>query len=126
MRSLVVPALENIPTWHERDLTQSSVERFTIPEAFILIDYMLVLMDNIITQLRVDELRMQENLKLTRGRAMSESVMLALVKKGMNRQEAHELLRTLNTKSEVEKKTFRRILVEDNTVHKKMREKQEG
>ena len=126
VRSLVVPALENIPTWHERDLTQSSAERFIIPEAFILIDYMLFLMDNIIAQLYVDEQRMQENLNLTQGRAMSEAVMLALVKKGMSRQEAHELLRTLTIKSEVEKQPLKKILMEDNTARAKLNEKEIG
>jgi adenylosuccinate lyase len=91
VRSLVVPALENMVTWHERDLTQSSGERFILPESNILLDYILNLMCNIIANLRVDKERMLQNLTLTQGRAMSESVMMALVKKGMNRQEAHEL-----------------------------------
>ncbi len=103
MRSLVVPALENIPTWHERDLTQSSAERFIIPEACILTDYMLNLMTNIIENLQVYEKRMRKNIELTRGRIMSEAVMIALTRKGMSRQEAHEYLRRLAIKSTMEK-----------------------
>ncbi|MBS7632023.1 adenylosuccinate lyase [Candidatus Bathyarchaeota archaeon] len=124
VRSLVVPALENIVTWHERDLTQSSAERFIIPEACILTDYMLHLMNNIIANIRVDEKRMLENLKLTDGRNMSESVMLALTRKGMNRQETHELLRKLALKSIAEKKPFKKVLLEEALIRKNLSEKE--
>jgi adenylosuccinate lyase len=122
VRSLVVPSLENIVTWHERDLTQSSAERFIIPEICILVDYMLFLMTNIIANLRVDEERMQKNIELTQGRAMSEAVMIALTKKGMSRQEAHELLRKLTIKSEVEKRHFKEVLLENEVVRGKLSE----
>jgi len=124
MRSLVLPALENVPTLHERDLTQSSAERFIIPEACILTDYMLAVMAGVLANLWVNEERMRENLESTQGRAMSEAVMIALVKKGMNRQEAHELLRTLTIKSEVEKQPFKKILLEESTVRAKLNEKE--
>ena len=122
MRSLVTPAMENIPTWHERDLTQSSTERFIIPEACILTDYMLVLMTNVLTGLQVDEQRMLKNMELTQGRMMSEAVMLALARKGMDRQKAHELVRGLAIKSDVEKRPFKEILVENGTVQKMLSE----
>lgn len=118
MRGLVVPALENIPTWHERDLTQSSAERFIIPEACILTDYLLVLMTNILTGLQVDEQKMLKNMELTQGRTMSEAVMLALARKGMGRQKAHELVRGLAMKSDVEKRLFKEVLIENDTVQK--------
>jgi len=118
MRSLVMPALENIPTWHERDLTQSSAERFIIPEACILTDYMVVLMANVLKDLQVDEQRMLKNMELTQGRMMSEAVMLALARKGMDRQKAHTLIRGLAIKSEVEKRSFKEILIENSTVQK--------
>jgi adenylosuccinate lyase len=95
VRSLVIPTLEDIVTWHERDLTQSSAERFIFPESCILVDYMLSLMINVITNLRVNESQMLHNLDLTQGRLMSEAVMMALVRKGVNRQAAHEMLRKL-------------------------------
>jgi adenylosuccinate lyase len=120
LRSLVVPALEDIPTWHERDLTQTSAERFIIPESCILVDYMISLMNKILTGLQVNEDRMRENLGLTQGRAMSEAVMTALVKKGMNRQEAHELLRVLTIKSETEKQPFKNTLIENSTIRKRL------
>jgi len=124
LRSLVIPALENVPTWHERDLTQSSSERFIIPEACILTDYMLHLMIGIISGMEVDEDRMLKNLKLTRGLIMSEAVMLALVRKGMGRQEAHELMRKLAIKSRSEGTEFRKVLMEDETVRKFLTERE--
>jgi len=124
LRSLVVPALENVPTWHERDLTQSSAERFILPEACILTDYMLTLMNNILVNLWINPQKMQQNIELTHGRAMSEAVMIALVKKGMNRQKAHELLRNLTIQSETEKQPFKKMLLQDKTIREKLSEKE--
>jgi len=124
VRSLVVPALENVVTWHERDLTQSSAERFIIPEACILVDYMLFLMTNIVANLRVDEERMLKNIEITQGRVMSEAVMIALTRKGVSRQKAHELLRKLTIKSEIEKRPFKETLLEDKVVRSKLSEKE--
>ena len=67
---------------------------------------------------------MLRNLDLTQGRAMSEAVMMALTRKGVNRQEAHELLRQLTIKSEVEKRHFREILLEDKFVSGKLSAKE--
>ncbi len=116
LRSLVSPALENVPTWHERDLTQSSCERFVIPEECILIDYMLILMIKVLKGLEVDETRMRKNMDITQGRMMSEAVMLALAKKGLGRQKAHELIRELAIKSHNEQRTFKDVLSENCTV----------
>jgi adenylosuccinate lyase len=120
VRSLIGPSLENMVTWHERDLTQSSAERFTIPESCILIDYMLCLMTNIVTNLRIDEEAMQRNLELTQGRCMAEAVMTKLVRKGMNRQEAHELLRKLAILSEAEKQPFKSVLLKNKLTMGKL------
>ena len=124
VRSLVIPALENAVTWHERDLTQSSAERFIFPEACILVDYMLFLMSNVVANLRVDEQRMLRNIDLSQGRAMSEAVMMALTRKGVNRQEAHELLRKLTIRSELQKRHFKEILLEDKFMRGKLSQKE--
>lgn len=124
VRSLNTPALEDMVTWHERDLTQSSTERFVLPESSILLDYMLSLMCNIVANLRVDKERMLQNLALTGGRAMSESIMMELTKKGINRQEAHELLRKLTIKSATEKKPFKLFLQEDILISSKLTEEE--
>ena len=124
VRSLVVPAFEDVVTWHERDLTQSSAERFILPEACVLTDYLLFLMNGILTSLRVGEQRMLRNMEVTEGRSMSEAVMIALARKGVNRQEAHELLRKLTLKSEIEARHFKEILLEDKLVCKKLSKKE--
>jgi adenylosuccinate lyase len=123
MRSLVSAALENVPTWHERDLTQSSCERFVIPEECILLDYMLVLMTRVLRGLEVDEERMLHNMELTQGRMMSEAVMLALAKKGMGRQKAHGLIRELAHKSHAEHRPFKNVLEENASVQKLLNNK---
>lgn len=126
VRGLVTPALEDVTTWHERDLTQSSAERFIFPEACILADYLLYLMCGIVANLRVDEQRMLKNMEVTQGRMMSEAVMITLTKKGMSRQEAHEHLRKLTIKSEKENRHFKRMLLEDKTVSELLSEKEIG
>ena len=118
MRSLVLPSLENVPTWHERDLTQSSCERFVIPEECILIDYMLILMIRVLKGLYIDEAHMRKNMDLTQGRMMSEAVMLALAKKGLGRQTAHELTRELAIQSQNKQRPFKEILSENSKVKK--------
>jgi len=126
VRGLVVPALENVPTWHERDLTQSSSERFILPEACILTDYLLHLMLGVLSGLEVDEERMRANIGLTGGRAMSEAVMMALAGKGMGRQEAHGLVRKLAIKSTVEKASFKDVLLRDESVRNLLGEEEIG
>src|SRR5947209_75102 len=93
VRSLVTPALENVPLWHERDLTNSAAERILIPHACVLIDEMVAKTTEIFRTLRVFPDRMKANLEATQGQVMAEAVMMALVAKGLGRQEAHKLVR---------------------------------
>ncbi len=93
VRSLVTPALEDVPLWHERDLTNSAAERILLPHACVLIDEMLARTTEIFRTLRVYPDRMKENLEATKGQVMAEAVMIALVGKGLGRQEAHKLVR---------------------------------
>ena len=95
VRSLVQPSLESVVTWHERDLTQSAAERFTIPEAFILTDHILVGINNVLSGLQVSPARMQRNLELTGGMELSEALVGALVRKGMGRTKAFKLIRSI-------------------------------
>jgi adenylosuccinate lyase len=124
LRSLTVPALENVVTWHERDLTQSSAERFLIPEACILVEYIIFLMTEVLANLQVHEKRMQQNLEVTQGRIMAEAVMTALVEKGMNRQDAHELLRKLTIESESQAQKFKKILLGNRTIRRYLNPKE--
>ncbi len=123
-RSLVAPAIEAIITWHERDLSQSASERFIIPEAFILIDHMLNSMIRILSDLRVNEGRILENLMKYKDPMMSESVMIALVGMGMPRQEAHRLLQQIVFESQDKRMSFRDALVESPTVTKYLDQKE--
>jgi adenylosuccinate lyase len=117
-RSLVPPSLEAIVTWHERDLSQSASERFTIPEAFILIDHMLNSITRILKGLRVNDGKMLENLMKYKDPMMSESMLISLVKKGMPRQEAHRLLQGLVFKCQESNVRFRDILRRDTRISK--------
>ena len=116
VRGLVVPALENVPTWHERDLTQSSAERFIVPEALILTDYMLHLMIKVLSGLRVDEERMKHNLHMTKGLVMSEALMLELARRGMARDEAYRLVRGLALKAIREDRPFYEVVRSEEAV----------
>jgi adenylosuccinate lyase len=117
-RSLVAPALEGIVTWHERDLSQSASERFVIPESFILMDHILGSITRILSGLRVNEDKMLSNLMKWKDPMMTESVMIALVNKGMPRQEAHRLLQQLVFSSQQTGKSFGTVLLKNDAVSK--------
>lgn len=118
LRGMVIPALENISLWHERDLSNSSNERFTIPLSMIIIDEMLTTMENVLRNLRVYPENMMKNLDLTKGRIMSEALMMRLARKGMGRRRAYETMRKLSRKAFVENRGFLEVLEEDPEVAK--------
>ncbi|MCL2149464.1 MAG: adenylosuccinate lyase [Dehalococcoidia bacterium] len=91
IRGYAVAALENVALWHERDISHSSSERIILPDACILLDYMLALFTGIITDLQVHPENMRRDLELTRGLIFSQRVMLALIDKGRSRQEAYKI-----------------------------------
>lgn len=95
LRGMVVPALENIPTWHERDLTNSSSERIMISHSLMIIDEIVDSFDELLRGLRVNEERMIQNLDLTKGGIMGESLMLLLTRKGLPRHMAHNIVSAL-------------------------------
>ena len=92
VRAYVMPALENVALWHERDISHSSVERFIGPDATITLDFALARMANIVGKLVVYPERMQENLDRTRGLVHSQRVLLALAQKGLAREDAYRLV----------------------------------
>ncbi|MBC7120643.1 MAG: adenylosuccinate lyase [Candidatus Methanosuratus sp.] len=112
MRGLVVPALENIPLWHERDLTDSSSERFIIPFSFIVMDEMLTTMERVLKNLRIFPENMRKNLRLTKGAILSEAVMMILARRGMGRQAAHEALRKASIRAFNEGRDLKDVLAE--------------
>jgi adenylosuccinate lyase len=91
IRGFVVPALENVTTWHERDLANSSVERVILPDTCILMDWMLRKFTNILDTLNVYPENMKKNLGMMGGLVASEQVMLALIEKGLSRDDAYKV-----------------------------------
>lgn len=89
LRSLVSVSMENIPLWHERDLSNSANERFTIPMGVILLDEMLNSMTAVVQNLKVDVEKITSNLEITSGQIYAEFVLEALVKKGIPRFDAY-------------------------------------
>src|SRR6266853_3574800 len=92
VRGYAQTSLENQALWHERDISHSSAERIIFPDACTLIDYMLQLMADIIEGLTIDRERMRANLYRSGGVVFSQRVLLALVQKGMTRQDAYRLV----------------------------------
>ncbi len=95
VRAYALTCLENIPLWHERDISHSSVERVIAPDATILIDYMLERLKNIYKDLVVYPEKMKANMEKTKGLYHSESVLLALMRKGLERKTAYELTQSV-------------------------------
>jgi adenylosuccinate lyase len=92
VRGYLVPALENVALWHERDIAHSSVERVIAPDATIALDFALHRLAGIVDGLEVDATRMRANLESTRGLIHSQRVLLALTEAGLGRQEAYAIV----------------------------------
>ena len=92
VRTNAIAALENIALWHERDISHSSVERVIMPDSTILSDFMLHRLKKILANMEVYPERMLKNIYLTKGLIFSQALLLALVKKGLPRQKAYEMI----------------------------------
>ncbi len=92
LRGFSVTAMENVALWHERDISHSSGERIIIPDACTLIHYMLHIFNNVMSGLEVDAERMLINLNMTGGLVFSQRILLALIDKGVGRQEAYKMV----------------------------------
>lgn len=90
VRSNAMAALENVPLWHERDISHSSVERIIMPDSTILLNYMLVTLRKLVDRLLVYPENMERNMKITKGLYYSQSVLLELTRKGLERKAAYE------------------------------------
>jgi len=124
IRSTLLPAWENAIQWHERDLCNSSSERFIIPHAFILTDWILFQMERVFSSLEIYPEKMRENVEKSKGLPLTEAVMMLLVKKGMSRQEAHEILRLSSLKAIKEEKHLREILIKNEKILSLLTEKE--
>src|SRR5256886_10489119 len=92
LRGFAVTSMENVALWHERDISHSSAERIIIPDACTLLHYMLHLFNQVMSGLQVDEERMLSNLNMTGGLIFSQRILLALIDKGVGRQEAYKMV----------------------------------
>jgi len=122
LRGYAVPALEDVALWHERDISHSSVERVIAPDATIALDFALNRFAGMIENLRVYPDRMRENLELTGGLYEAQRVLLALVAKGVGRQEGYVYVQRNAMKVWEEKVDFRTALKGDSDVRRVLSE----
>jgi len=118
VRANVMTAIENIPLEHERDLTNSANERAIFAESFIATDFMALELTKILTSLRFYEDNIKRNLEMTNGLIMAERLMIKLTEKGMGRQEAHEVVRTLSQEAFECKRHLKAIVLERKLLDK--------
>lgn len=110
LRGYVVPALEDVPLWHERDISHSSVERVIFPDATILLDYLLNRMNRILTDLNVYPENMRRNMDRTYGLPFSQRVLTALIEKGVSREEAYDTVQPCAMQAWQEGRSFKDIV----------------
>ena len=124
VRGFMSPAYESAILWHERDLTNSSAERFFVPHSFILVDDTLSKLDKLFADLVVNKHVMERNLARAGSVIMAESVLLALVGKGMGRQDAHELIRKCSMEAQRASENFKNHLMASKEVTAHLSEKE--
>jgi len=124
VRSCSIAALENIPLWHERDISHSSVERVIAPDATILIDYMLNRLTSIIENLIVYPENMKANLEKMGGLIYSEAVLLLLTKKGLSREEAYGVVQRNATRVWEKGEDFKTLLSQDEGIKRILTQKE--
>ena len=124
LRSLVGTSFENIPLWHERDLSNSANERFIIPMCSILLDEMIETMIRIIENLQVNEMRVRKNLYITKGQIFAEFVLEALIKKGISRFSAYRDVQRVAFATRDKEIQFFDALRNDKKISAKLSEKE--
>jgi len=116
MRGYALTSMENVALWHERDISHSSTERIILPDACIVLDYCLALFTSVIAGLKVFPKMMEKNLGLTKGLVFSQQVMLALIDKGLSRQQAYELVQRNAMKAWQSNKNYLSLLKADAEI----------
>jgi len=116
IRSYSIAALENIPLWHERDISHSSVERVIAPDSTILIDYMLNRLTSLIENLIVYPENMKANLEKMGGLIYSEAILLLLTRKGLSREEAYGVVQRNAMKVWEKEGEFKTLLSQDDVI----------
>ena len=116
VRGHALTAMENIALWHERDISHSSNERITLPDSCLVLDYVFSIFTYVMKGLKVNVDRMMENIKLSRGLVFSQRVLLALIDKGLTRQQAYEMVQRNAMKAWKERTDFLGLLQADSEV----------
>jgi len=120
IRGYMMTAYENVPLWHERDISHSSAERIIIPDATIAINYMLNRFSNIVKNLTVFPENMKRNMDRTLGLIYSQRVLLALIDKGLTREEAYDTVQPRAMESWEKQVPFRELVESDSTISAKL------
>ena len=120
VRGYAVTSLENVSLWHERDLTDSAPERIILPDACLLLDYMLDLFTYVMRGLQVYPERMRENLELTQGLVFTSRALVALVNKGLSREKAYKLIQSCSMRAWKERVPLRGLLEGDAEVSSRL------
>ena len=123
VRSAVIPALENIALWHERDISHSSVERNIGPDANITLDFALVRLSNLLDNMIIYPKKMLENLNLTKGLIFSQEVMLELTKSGLSREKSYRIVQNYAKKCFSENLNLIDVIRQDKFIMSKISEK---
>ncbi len=120
IRSAIIPSLENIVLWHERDISHSSVERIITPDITIATDFILVRLNNLLKNLKVYPNNMMKNLNYLGGLYKSQNIMLKLIDEGLSRNEAYKIVQECAMKSWNNKDEFDKILLSNKLLKKKI------
>ncbi|MBQ7276098.1 MAG: adenylosuccinate lyase [Bacilli bacterium] len=120
MRGYIIPSYENISLWHERDISHSSAERIIFPDATELLDYMLNRFMGVLDNLVVYDNNMLQNIYKTNGAIFSQRVMNALISKGLNRENAYDLVQMISLKSYNENISFKELLLNYSDIIKNL------
>ena len=120
VKSNSIAALENVPLWHERDISHSSAERIIFPDSLILVDFMLTRFNNIIDNLVIHEDNMLKNTEKFGGIVFSQKVLLTLVEKGLSREDAYRIVQKNALSAFENNGNFKLNLLNDNDVMSKL------
>ena len=116
LRGNALASLENMALWHERDISHSSVERIILPDSCLALDYILSIFTSVVAGMTVDVDRMRANVELTHGLVFSQHVLLALIAKGLSRQDAYKIVQTNAMTAWHSGQSFKQILESDERV----------
>ncbi len=120
LRGYMNASYENVPLWHERDISHSSVERIIIPDGIMLLDYMLNRYTKVLKNLTVFEDRMYKNIYTTNGVIFSQRVLTKLIDKGLSRENAYDLVQPISMVSFNENLQFKDLLIDSKEITKSL------